>query len=110
MAIVYDGPVSPDALTEFVRQVPTPNNLILSQFLPDRHFTTNRIDVSTLTQTGRTARFRAFDANVHVAKRDVASLKTVKLPPLSDSISVGELERVQLEMARTGGTNMGAII
>ena len=110
MAIVFDGPVAPDALTEFVRQVPTPNNLILSQFLPDRHFTTNRVDESTLPVRGRTARFRAFDANVHVSQRDTATLKTVKLPPLSDSISVGELERVQLEMARTGGTNMGAIV
>jgi hypothetical protein len=110
MAIVFDGPVSPDALTTFVRQVPTPGNLILGQFLPDRHFTQNRIDVSELTVTGRTARFRAFDANVHVSRRDAATLRTVKLPPLSDSISVGELERVQLAMAETGGTNMRALI
>jgi hypothetical protein len=110
MAIVFDGPVAPDALTEFVRQVPVPNNLALGQFLPDRHFNDNRIDVSELTVTGRTARFRAFDANVHVSRRDTATLKTVKLPPLSDSISVGELERVQLEIARTAGTNLRAII
>lgn len=110
MAIVFDGPVAPDALTEFVRQVPTPTNQILNQILPDRTFTTNRLDVSTLTQRGRTARFRAYDANLHVTQRDTAQIKTVMLPPLSDSISMGELERLQLEFARTGGTNMRALV
>lgn len=109
MAILFDGPVAPDALTEFVRQVPTPANMVLDQFLPNRYFTTNRLDVSTLTVRGRTARFRAYDANVHVTQRDTATIKTVKLPPLSDSISVGELERIQMEMVRTGGTNMAAL-
>jgi len=110
MAIIFDGPVAPDALTEFVRQVPTPTNQVLNQILPDRTFPTNRLDVSTLTQRGRTARFRAFDSSLHVTQRDVATLKTVKLPPLSDSISMGELERLQLEFARTGGTNMTALV
>lgn len=110
MAIIFDGPVAPDALTEFVRQVPQPSNMILDQFLPNRYFTTNRLDVATLTRRGRTARFRAFDAAVHTSQRDIATIKTVKLPPLSDSISVGELERLQLEFARTGGTNMQALV
>jgi hypothetical protein len=110
MAIIFDGPVAPDALTEFVRQVPTPTNMILDQVLPNRTFTTNRLDVATLTVRGRTARFRAFDANVHVSQRDIATIKTVKLPPLSDSLSMGELERLQLEFARTGGTNMSAMV
>lgn len=110
MAIIFDGPVAPDDLTEFVRQVPTPTNQVLNQILPDRLITTNRVDVATLTQRGRTARFRAFDANLHVSQRDTAAIKTVKLPPLSDSISMGELERLQLEFARTGGTNMQALV
>lgn len=109
MPIVFDGPVTPDALTTFVRQVPLPTQLTLNQFLPDRFFNNNRLDVAELTVTGRTARFRAYDANLHVAQRDTATIKTVKLPPLSDSIGVGELERLQMEFARTAGTNMGAL-
>lgn len=110
MPILFDGPVNPDVLTEFVRQVPTPVNMVLNQILPDRTFDTNRLDVSTLTRRGRTARFRAYDANLHVSQRDTATIKTVKLPPLSDSISMGELERLQMEFARTGGTNTTVLV
>lgn len=110
MAIIFDGPVAPDALTEFVRNVPTPVNQVLNQILPDRTFPTNRLDVATLTKRGRTARFRAFDANVHVSQRDTATMKTVLLPPVSDSISMGELERLQLQFAQTGGTNVAALV
>lgn len=110
MAIVFDGPVLPDDLTVFVRNIPLPQNLILNQFLPDRYLNTNRVDVGTITKTGRTARFRAYDAPLHVNRRDTAQLSTVQLPPLSDSLSMGELERLQLEFARTGGTNTGAFV
>jgi hypothetical protein len=110
MAIIFDGPVSPDALTEYVRNVPTPVNQVLNQILPDRMFSQNKIDVSVLTRRGRTARFRAYDADVHVTSRDTAVLSTVKLPPLSDSITQGELETLELEMARSNGSNMQPII
>lgn len=110
MAIVFDGPVTPDALTTFVREVPTPADQVLNQLLPDRFFTKNSIDVQEITRTNRTARFRAYDARLHVSQRDTSTLKTVKLPPLSTSLSMGELERLQLEFARTGGTNQEAIV
>lgn len=110
MAIVFDGPVTPDALTTFVREVPTPADQVLNRLLPDRYFTRNTIDFAELTRTNRTARFRAFDGRLHVSERDITSTKSVKLPPLSSSISVGELERLQLEFARTGGTNTRAIV
>jgi hypothetical protein len=110
MAIVFDGPVTPDALTTFVREVPTPADQVLNRLLPDRYFTDNTIDFAELTRTNRTARFRAFDGRLHVSERDTNITKQVKLPPLSTSISVGELERLQLQFARTGGTNNSAII
>ena len=110
MAIVFDGPVTPDALTTFVREVPTPADQVLNQLLPDRYFTDNTIDFAELTRTNRTARFRAFDGRLHVSQRDTSTTKQVKLPPLSTSVSMGELERLQLQFARTGGTNTAAIV
>jgi len=110
MAIVFDGPVLPDDLTVFVREVPLPNSLTLNQLLPDKLVNSNRIDFGNITKTGRTARFRMFDGPLHVAQRDTASTSVVKLPPLSDSLGMGELERLQLEYARTGGTNQAAFV
>jgi hypothetical protein len=110
MAIVFDGPVTPEALTVFVREVPTPADQVLNQLLPDLFFNRNTIDLAELTRTNRTARFRAYDGRLHVSERDVSVEKQVKLPPLSTSLSMGELERLQLEFARTGGTNRAAIV
>jgi hypothetical protein len=110
MAIVFDGPVTPDALTTFVREVPTPADQVLDRLLPNKYFNKNTIDFEELTRTNRTARFRAFDGRLHVSARDTSVSKQVKLPPLSTSISMGELERLQLEFARTGGTNQDAIV
>lgn len=110
MPIVFDGPVLPADLTTFVREVPLPNVISLNRYLPDRLLNTNRVDVGQLTKTGRTARFRAYDGPLHRAQRDVAMLQTVHLPPLGDSLSMGELERLQLEFARTGGTNQQVFV
>lgn len=108
--IVYDGPVLPDDLTTFVRGVPQPANFLLNQILPDVQITSNRVDIGQITATNRTARFRAFDANLHVAQRDNGQVQSVQLPPLSDTLAIGELERLKLEFARTGGTNQNALV
>lgn len=110
--IVYDGPVLPDDLITFTREVPLPVEIGggLQDFLPDRMFDSNRVDYSNITKTGRTARFRMYDAPLHVAQRDTASTSVVKLPPVSDTLGMGELERLNLEFARTGGTNQEAIL
>ena len=110
MAIVFDGPVTPDALTVFTREVPTPAEHLLAQILPVRTFDRNTIDLAEITRTNRTARFRAWDGRLHVSERDEAISKQVKLPPLSSSLSLGELERLQLEFARSGGGNAAAIV
>lgn len=110
MAILFDGPVSPDALTTFVREVPTPAEFVLNQLLPDRYPRTNTVDLNELTRTNRTARFRAYDGRLHVSERDTSTTKQVKLPPLSTSYSMGEYERLQEEFARTQGTNQAALV
>lgn len=110
MAIVYDGPVLPDDLTTFVRVVPQPANFILDQILPNVHVNSNRVDVGQITRTNRTARFRAYDGALHVNQRDVAQVTSVQLPPVSDVLGMGELERLKLEFARSQGTNQSAFV
>ncbi|NKG21103.1 major capsid protein [Paeniglutamicibacter terrestris] len=110
MAIVFDGDVTPDALTAFVRSVPTPANYVLDQLLPNRTFTKNQIDFSELTRTNRAAKFRAYDGSIVPTKRDTLTSSTVKLPPLSSMNGVGERERLELEHARQGGSSNSALI
>lgn len=107
--ILFDAPVSPDALTAFVRRVPTPSNLALSAMFPTTYRPSNTFDWSEVTKTNRTARYRAFDGRIHTSKRDGAGDKKVNLPPLSTSLNMGEYERLQLEFARTGGTRTQAL-
>jgi hypothetical protein len=109
MAIFFDAPVEPDALTAFIREVPTPSDLALSSLFPERHLDTNTVDFAEIVRTNRTARFRSFDGRIHVSERDIGTEKRVKLPPLSSSLSMGEYERLQLEFARNGGTNQQAL-
>lgn len=109
MAIFFDAPVEPDALTAFVREVPTPSELALTALFPTEFQDDNTVDFAEIVRTNRTARFRSFDGRIHVSERDVGTEKRVKLLPLSSSLSLGEYERLQLEFARNGGTNQQAL-
>jgi hypothetical protein len=109
MAIFFDAPVAPEDLTTFVRTVPLPSNLVLSNEFPEVVRASNQVDWSEITQTNRTARFRSYDGRIHVSDRDGSTDKSVKLPALSDSLNMGEYERLQLEFARTGGTRQEAL-
>lgn len=108
MAIVFDGPVSPEALTTFIRQVPIPASNALQALFPTRYFDSNRIDWAELVQTNRTAAYRSFDGLIHVSSRDAGSGKFVELIPFSDSLNQGEYERIAREIVRLGGTNRQA--
>lgn len=109
MVIFFDAPVAPDDLTTFVREVPTNSQLILSQLFPIRYVDDNTVDFAEIIRTNRTARYRSFDGRIHVSERDTGSEKRVKLLPLSTSLSMGEYERLQLQFARTAGTNQTAL-
>lgn len=109
MAIFFDAPVSPDALTTFVRDVPANPSLALLEAFPSVYLQTNTVDFAEIVRTNRTARYRSFDGRIHVSERDAGSEKRVNLLPLSTSLSMGEYERLQLEFARTGGTRRAAM-
>lgn len=110
MAIILDGPVTPDALTSFVREVPTPANYVLNQLLPDRNVNSNQVDISDVTRKNRAAKFRAFDGRIHRSERDSYTTSSVKLPPLSSMNGIGELERLKLEFVRNGGIGVNDAI
>lgn len=109
MAIWYDAPVPPDALTAFVRDVPLNPTLALLEAFPREESDDNTVDFAEIVRTNRTAKYRAFDGRIHVSERDVSSEKRVKLLPLGSSLSESEYERLQREFARSGGTRTEAL-
>lgn len=109
MAIFYDAPVSPEALTVVVRRVPTPDANALSGLFPTTTRDSNTVDFAEIVQKNRTAKYRSFDGAIHVSERDGGSTARVPLAPLSSSIGIGEYERLQLEFARTKGTYIEAL-
>ncbi len=110
MAIFFDADVAPDALTAFVRELPTPDNLafyndIGAQFLDD-----HKVNFSEIVETNRVASFRTWDGNFPTIGRDSASSSEATLMPLGvQGAPLGEFERLQLQFARTGGTNRAAL-
>lgn len=108
--LVFDAPVSNGALTSFVREVPLDSELSLLAASNQRTINSNQIDWDEITRRNRTARYRAWDGRIHVSQRDAGSSKQVNLLPLSTSVNMGEYERLQIEFARTGGTNKGALV
>ena len=110
MAIFFDAEVTPDALTAFVRELPTPDDLALLPALGYQTVDDHKVDFSELVQTNRVASFRTWDGNFPTLGRDSASSSEVGLLPLGAQASaLGEYERLQLQFARTGGTNKAAL-
>lgn len=110
MAIVYDGPVTPDNLTTLIRLAPLPTGNLLEKLFPTRTVMTNQVDFAEMVKTNRTAQYRSFDGDIHVSSRDAGSGKYVGLIPFSDSLNKGEYERIRQEIIRTNGTNTSAVI
>jgi len=106
MAIFYEAEVPIEALNAFVRELPMDSNLGLSNLFPTEFHDDNKVSFAELTRTNRVAQYRSFDGRVHVSSRDGASEGEIGLLPLSSSLNMGEYERLQLEFARTGGTNV----
>lgn len=104
MTIFWDAPVSPDALTTFVREVPLESTLALLDTFPTETTEDNTIDFAEIVKRNRVAQYRTLDGSIHVSARDSGSTKRVKLMPLSDSLNESEYERLQRLYAKVGGT------
>lgn len=109
--IIYDLPgAEPELLTGLVRAVPQPANFILNQFLPDREHQDIEVAIDRVTRTNRAAKFRAYDAETPIGKRDTWTRDRVTLPPIGQKLVVGEYERLLLERLRSGGSNAAGIV
>ncbi len=110
MAIFFDAEVTPDALTAFVRELPTPDNLALFNNIGTQFLQDHKVNFSELVETNRVASFRTWDGNFPTLGRDSASSSEATLMPLGVQASaLGEYERLQLQFARTSGTNKAAL-
>jgi hypothetical protein len=107
--INYDY-LDPAMLTGYVREVPTPRNWFLNRFLPDRNIGDIEAAWDQLTRTNRAAKFRAYDAESPIGRRDVFERRRVALPPLGQKTVIGEHERLVLERVRSGGDNRNRMI
>jgi hypothetical protein len=108
--IFFDAEVTPDALTAFVRELPTPDDLAFFNAIGAQFVDDHKVDVSELVETNRVASFRTWDGNFPTIGRDGASSSEVNLLPLGAQASaLGEYERLQLQFARTQGTNKAAL-
>lgn len=103
--MIVDDVIEPAVLTGFVREVPTPVNLMLSRFLPDRQIGDIEAAMDQVTRTNRAAKYRAWDSEAFVGQRDTFRRSKVKIPPLGVQRVLGEQERLMLERISTGGDN-----
>ena len=110
MAIFCDAEVTPDALTAFVRELPTPDNLAFYNVIGAQLVDDHKVNFSELIETNRVASFHTWDGNFPTLGRDSASSSEATLMPLGVQASaLGEYERLQLQFARTSGTNKAAL-
>lgn len=105
-----DDYIGPAELTWYAREVPSPLNLILEQFLPNVPINHIEAEIGEIITTNRAARFRSWDTPVTIGRRDYAESRRVKIPPLGQKLPVGEYEQLQLALARTGGNDRAAMI
>lgn len=107
MTILYDL-VDPAELTGFVRELPVPAEIGLNRYLPDRLINDIEATISKVTRTNRAAKFRAYDAETPIGKRDTASRTVVELPPVGQKTVIGEYNRLQIN--RLEGSASSALV
>lgn len=108
--IRYDAPVAPDELTYAIRNLSPAPDLVLSSLVPITESNSNTIRWGEITVRNRLAKYRAFDGPLAVGQRDSASERQVRLAPFSNSLNLGEYERLQQEFLRLGGSQYGALV
>ncbi len=106
MTILYDL-VDPAELTGYVRELPVPGEIGLNRYLPDRLIDDIEAIIDRVSRTNRAAKFRAYDAETPIGKRDSFAQDRITLPPLGQKTLIGEYERLLLQ--RLQGAKSGAL-
>lgn len=108
--ILYDAPVAPDELTYAIRNISPAPDLVLSNTAPITTSNSNTVRWGEITRRNRLAKYRSFDGQIAVSQRDGASDRMVRLAPFSNSLNLGEYERLQQEFLRLGGSQTAALV
>ena len=99
----------PSDLTAFSREVPTPQDMVLNQLLPDDVINSFKVRIRTLTRTLRAAKFRAYNAENYIAGRPFTlAITDLTLPPVGQKIPL--TEREILEAAISGNDPNGEVL
>lgn len=104
-SIVYDGVVSPWESTLAVRTVPVAEELVLSSLAGFELTQSDEVSWAEIHRRNGLAKFRAWDGRIPAAQRGSAEMRKVKLPPLSNSLSVSEYETRMKMFAQMQGGN-----
>lgn len=108
--ILYDAPVAPDELTYAIRSLSPSPDLVLSNLVPITQSNSNTVRWGEITRRNRLAKYRSFDGPIAVSQRDGAEDRMVRLAPFSNSLNLGEYERLQQEFLRLGGSQTAALV
>ena len=100
--------VQPSILSTYVKDLPEPPGVRLNEILPDRLFNDIEAVFDEVSRTNRAAKFRAFDAETPIGKRDSLARKHLEMLPLGQKTVVGEYER--LKLAQLQGANTDRLV
>ena len=103
--IMWDAPASPDEVTFAIRQIPLRSELVLSSLANITYSESHTVRWGEVTRRNRLAKYRAFDGPVAKSARDDAADRAIRLAPFSNSLDLGEYERLVIEFERMAGGN-----
>lgn len=98
--LIYDY-VDPLELTLFARELPVPANIAqVLALLPGEDADDVEVAIDRVSRTNRATKFRAYDAETPIGRRDVFSRDRQLLPPIGQKLVIGEFERLMLNRLR----------
>lgn len=109
--IIFDKGVDPDAVTAFIREIPTPATHALGQFFPDVTQDSDKVELrGEITKRQQTSGFRAVDGDFQSLDRDGWTTKEMSMMFLGNRMNISEFERLRIEAARQLGGGNSALV
>lgn len=94
--------VNPADVIAFAKAVPTPSDYMLTrEIVPETQIQNVKYRIKTTSRFRGTAKFRAYDTESPLGRREVShSITEGMLPPVGQKLTVGELETILLSLER----------